>query len=569
MSSILRFRGLASLTGLSLLAAAGCMVDQEPVARETAVGRSAQAVSSAVKDACSFSYTAAPGPLTAAPIPSAAKGFAGSSTIFADVTGDGKSDLVAVTAIDTVTTYVGNGNGTFTKGLETKLPAAPTGKSYVGLGLVANGDFDGDGKADVALVSTTAYSQYPNGSWFGRFVFLYGSSSGALQSLVQTADVMTSGGGTAFHIAQDFDGDGRADFFFGNYGSQSVMFANAGRTFTAASSVGSGNPGGVVALPGSGAAGASLFFTSSPTSTKISWSTSRTKSVQTLQAPSLSAELSGDLDGDGKLEFVGKGSGSPNTSVRIGTVDTTSSLTTLYGFNGYLQLVGVADLIGDGKKELLYVDDADVVFAACGYTPGATDLVAVPLGIDMPYGVSLLRPGDLNGDGKADLIRSQNGAMTVYLSGAKPAQPIGQISLSSTPPADPDPPPPPPKADAGTSKPKRDAGTTPPTDDPDPGIEPSDDSSADPGVAPARPGTTTTTSGCAQAPISSRGAGALSVIGLAFVALIRRRRTPSLIASFSASPLVPGTSDPTAGSARPIKCVCSTRLSVTFRDGSS
>jgi hypothetical protein len=67
-----------------------------------------------------------------------------------------------------------------------------------------------------------------------------------------------------------------------------------------------------------------------------------------------------------------------------------------------------ADVVGDGKQELLY-NDSDVAYAACGYVPGATELVAVPLGIPLPYPTSLVRAGDLNGDGKADFFTTKSG----------------------------------------------------------------------------------------------------------------------------------------------------------------
>lgn len=517
-----RFSSLARLSLCAGLAGIGCTVAATESLEVETVRHTTQAVSPEAKAACSFAYTPVTA-LTGAPgYYGGSKGFAGSAMLFADATGDGKSDILALTAVDGLATYVGNGDGTFTKGPETKLPAPPAGKIYVGLGIVATGDFDGDGKADVAMVSTTAYAAAPGGTWFGRFVFLYGKADGTLESMVQTADVMTSGGGTNIHIARDFDGDGRDDFIYGNFGSQSVMFANAGRAFSAATSAGSGNPGGVVALPG--APNASLFFLSSPTAKQITWSSGRTKSIQTLQLPPISAQAAGDLDGDGKLDVADRVSGAVSPSIRIGTVDTTGTMSTLYGFNGYTQVLMAADVVGDGKQELVYVD-TDKAYAACGYTPGTTDLVAAPLGIPLPYGVTLVPAGDLNGDGKADFLTTKSSGvyLAAYLSGPKPALPGPQVTLTSTPP-----PPPPgpgtPPDDAGPPKPGKDGGTpgTPGTPDPDPGADPGPDS-GDPGAAAH---TTTTTSGCAQTPRKlPSGVGAiLFVMGLGLAAARRRRR---------------------------------------------
>lgn len=508
MKAVFRF---STFAGLSLLTVVGCAVAaHDDSEREPPIGRATQAVSAEAKAACSFAYT--PTALGGAPSLSAlSKGFGGSGQLYGDATGDGKSDILAITALDAVTTYVGNGDGTFTKGPETKLPAPVSGKIFVGLGIVGRGDFDGDGIGDIVMLSTTAYATQPGGTWFGRFVFLYGSASGAFDSIAQTGDVMTSGGGTNIHIARDFDGDGRDDFVYGNYGSQSIIFANPGRTFSSATSVGSGNPGGVVAL------GASLFFLSGATATKITWIGARAKSTQALQAPSMAATVASDFDGDGKLDLADKLSGA-TPALRIGTIDTTSSMATLYGFKGYVQPLLSADLIGDGKQELVYVDN-DLAYAACGYTPGTTDLVATALGIPLPYGVSLARAGDLNGDGKADFVATKNGISTAYLSGPKPAQVGPQITLTTTPPASP-PVPGPDTPDATAPKPPKDGGT-PGT--PDPGGEATPDPAA--GEAPGAPATTTTTSGCSQTPTNARSGMAGLLFGaLALAAAARRRR---------------------------------------------
>jgi hypothetical protein len=493
------------------LAGLGCTVAAGDGAVVETVGHTAQAVTAEAKAACSFAYTPVTA-LTGAPTSfGGATGFAGSPMVFADVTGDGKSDIVAQTALDGVATYVGNGDGTFTKAPDTKLPPPASGKIYVGLGIVATGDFDGDGKADVAMVSTTAFASAPGGEWFGRFIFLYGKADGTLESMVQTADLMTSGNGTAFHIARDFDGDGRDDFMFGNLSYQSVMFANAGRTFSAASSAGSGNPGDVAALRG--APNASLFFLSTPRATQLTWNAGRTKSAQTLQSPPISAHVAGDLDGDGKLEVADKVSGWGTPAIQVGTVDATSSTSVLYGFNGYTQVLMAADVVGDRKQELVYVD-SDEVYAACGYTPGTTDLVAAPLGIPLPYGVTLVNAGDLNGDGKADFLATKSGGVYVaaYLSGPKPAVLGPQVMLSSTPPV---PPGPGTNGDAGAPKPGTDSGAPAAPGTPDPGADP----------APPSPAATQTTSGCAQTPrkVPSRAA-ALFFVGLGLAAVRRRRR---------------------------------------------
>src|SRR5687767_8583999 len=101
---------LACLSGFSVLGAVGCAFATDDAPGEAPAGQARQAVSQAVKDACSFKYNQVT-TLTTTPLSyGASKGFAGSSLAFADVTGDGKADLIAVSKVDTVVTWIGNGD---------------------------------------------------------------------------------------------------------------------------------------------------------------------------------------------------------------------------------------------------------------------------------------------------------------------------------------------------------------------------------------------------------------------------------------------------------------------------
>jgi len=109
-----------------------------------------------------------------------------------DMTGDGKTDIVAISAAGAMYVYRGNGNGT----IGTRTLAAGNWSSFVKV--FSPGDFSGDGRADLVSVATNGY------------VYLYrGNGNGTFGGAVRIAtgwNVFTK-----VFSPGDFSGDGRAD----------------------------------------------------------------------------------------------------------------------------------------------------------------------------------------------------------------------------------------------------------------------------------------------------------------------------------------------------------------------
>ena len=114
----------------------------------------------------------------------------------ADLNGDGKSDLV-VANFDSTTlnVFLGNGNGTFTSA--GSVPAASPAFGFGPVGVVA-GDFDNDGKLDIAVALTS-----------NAMSMLKGNGNGTFQ-LAVTNIIFNFPNPTAI-AATDFDGDGNLD----------------------------------------------------------------------------------------------------------------------------------------------------------------------------------------------------------------------------------------------------------------------------------------------------------------------------------------------------------------------
>jgi uncharacterized protein (TIGR03437 family) len=140
-----------------------------------------------------------------APVPiTLGSGLSVSSLAVGDFNGDGKPDLAVVVntenngAADGVLVYLGNGEGSF----------KPSTSYAVGPYAVAAaaGDFNGDGKLDLAITSEGTYSQQ-NGS----ISLLLGKGDGTFSA---TAPIPLSGGpslGPYSIVAADFNGDGKLD----------------------------------------------------------------------------------------------------------------------------------------------------------------------------------------------------------------------------------------------------------------------------------------------------------------------------------------------------------------------
>src|ERR1039458_4015157 len=128
-----------------------------------------------------------------------------------DFTGEGKTDIVASTYTG-VSVLLGNGDGTFAAAVN--YPIGTIGNA------VAVADFNGDGKADLAVSNT----------YYGLDVML-GNGDGTFGPPVNLYTASTSVFGV---VVADFNGDGKADLAAFDLNSVSVLLGNGDGTFNAA-----------------------------------------------------------------------------------------------------------------------------------------------------------------------------------------------------------------------------------------------------------------------------------------------------------------------------------------------
>ncbi len=317
---------------------------------------------------------------------SAPSGTTLTAVVAVDLNGDGKADVVGVYS-SSLFVYMNQGSGSFASGVAYPLGAASAASTVLSLG-----DFDGDGKTDIAV-------NIAGNSTTGQVIVLPGNGDGTFQA------VKTSNGiyYPQYAAAGDFNGDGRLDLVVSsscNGGCSSdatyVLLGNGDGTFQAST----------IAFPGSA---------------------------------SLAAV---DLNGDGKLDLVAN---TAAVQIYLGNGDGTFSASNSYlpnlGYVSSLELA-VADMNSDGKLDVaagngifLGLGSAAFQGVQLGILPGSPvaavagdfdkngtiDVAAISSdslfvlsntgggGVILTHTYSLQQPGvgvvtaDFNGDGNLDL----------------------------------------------------------------------------------------------------------------------------------------------------------------------
>jgi hypothetical protein len=271
------------------------------------------------------------------------------SVAVGDFNNDGKADLATANAAGGVVVLLGNGSGGF--GAPNSF-AAGTNPSFV-----MTADFNGDGKLDLAVANASS----------GNTSILLGNGSGSFG----TATNFTVGANPSYISAGDFNNDGKPDLVVVNTNQQNISLL-----------LGNGSGGFATAI--------NFFVGMGPTASAV-----------------------GDFNGDGKLDVALTGVSFNTISILLGNGagSFTSNTSVITDVNP--SAIVAADLNADGKTDL----------AVAAFLSGTVTVLfgngAGQFGSSLDFGVGRsprsIALADFNNDGKPDLVTANYGAGNVSL----------------------------------------------------------------------------------------------------------------------------------------------------------
>jgi uncharacterized repeat protein (TIGR01451 family) len=307
----------------------------------------------------------------------------GSVTVVSPAPGGGTSDITYIP----IAASLSNINFPSTPSSSVSVGSGPTG--------FVTGDFNGDGKIDLAVANSTD----------GTVSIFLGNGDGTFTA----KPVVTAGAGANWLVAGDFNEDGKLDLAVANSGSDSVsiLLGNGNGTFTLHASPATGSSPFAVAAGDFNADGhLDLAVTNSAANTVTILLGNGTGTFAAAASPAVGNTpqllVVGDFNEDGKLDIAVANEVSSTVSMLLGNGNGTfqAQTTTAVGGSGFPIGLIPGDFNNDTHLDVAAVNASDVGILL-GNGAGGFTLHANPVaGSFLISGVT----GDFNGDGKLDIV---------------------------------------------------------------------------------------------------------------------------------------------------------------------
>jgi hypothetical protein len=338
-------------------------------------------------------------PTAAAALKAPADFSAGSSPVFVttgDFNGDGKLDIaVANRQSNNVSVLLGNGDGTFQAAVNYTTGSGPHS--------VAVGDFNGDGKLDLAVANASD----------NTVSVLLGKGDGTFQP----ATAYGVGSSPQSLAVADFNSDGKLDLVAANSQSNnvSVLLGNGDGTFQAALNFAADLGPSSVALGDFNGDGILDLAVANFASTNISILLGNgdgtfQPAVNYAAGGGCQSVAVADLNGDGKLDLAVANSTTNDVSILLGKGDGTFLAATNFNVGAQPQWLAVGDFDGDGSIDVAVANSGNGNVSILSGNGDGTFQQAISYDIGM--GSESLAVGDFNGDGRLDVVATIGSAST-------------------------------------------------------------------------------------------------------------------------------------------------------------
>lgn len=328
-----------------------------------------------------------------------------SVTATPDFNGDGNSDLLFVNnTTNGIAVWLLNG--------ATVTASPQVGTLAAGWHYTATGDFNGDAKTDLLMLNDATHDV---AVW---------EMNGTQVIANQTIGTINAAGGWHFASTGDFNGDGNTDLLFTNSTTNGVaIWQMNGTQVMASPQVGILAAGWHYAATGdfNGDGKTDLLMLNDTTHDVAVWEMNGTQVIANQTIGTINAAggwhfaSTGDFNGDGKTDLMFLNNTSNGVAIwqmngpqvaadaQIGTVNAAAGW----------HFTDTGDFNGDGKTDLLFTNNTNNGVAV--WQMDGTQVTANPQVGTMAAGFTYFAPGDFNGDHKTDLLFENNTSHAVSL----------------------------------------------------------------------------------------------------------------------------------------------------------